>query len=233
MAIALRTVAFPYRAVASFVILIGIARVTGLWSAEPDWSSFLYFPIPRNVLCLAWMVWSPIGTLRDAQSKGWHGYSTPSARGAGFVMMAITVTMLIYLLVLLPTQPDTYEAFTLTDNLVHIICPVLVIVDWLLFVPKGSFRALDPVLWAIIPYAYLVLAYVYSALGGDFGDGKRVPYPFMDVAQNGVGGVAAWIVGLTVALVAVGYMYYAIDRMLAKVAGARRDALRTQHVPTR
>ena len=94
MAIALRTIAFPYRAVASFVILVGIARVSGLWSANPSWNSFLYYTVMSNVLCLAWMVWSAIVTLRDAQSKGWHGYSTPSARGEAAVMHAITVTIL-------------------------------------------------------------------------------------------------------------------------------------------
>lgn len=52
MAIALRTIAFPYRAVASFVILVGIARVSGLWSANPSWNSFLYYTVMSNVLCL-------------------------------------------------------------------------------------------------------------------------------------------------------------------------------------
>lgn len=218
MALPYRALAFAYRAVASLIILIGIARVTGLWSADPSWDSFLFFTVQSNVLCLVWMVWSAIVTVRDMQTKGWYGSSTPSARGEGFVMMAITVTMLIYLLVLVPylfEQPGASEPFSLTDNLVHIICPVLVIVDWLLFIPKGSFRKIDPVLWAIIPYIYLIFAFAYGALGGDFGGGARVPYPFMDVEANGVGGVIAWIVGLTIALIAVGYVYYVIDQGLA------------------
>lgn len=235
MAIALRTIAFPYRAVASFVILVGIARVSGLWSANPSWNSFLYYTVMSNVLCLVWMVWSAIVTLRDAQSKGWHGFSTPSARGEAAVMHAITVTMLIYLFVLLPatfTQPGAYEPFTLTDNLVHIITPLLVIADWLLFIPKGRLRPYDPLLWAIIPYAYLVFAFTYSALGGEFAPGVRVPYPFMNVETNGLGGVVLWIAGLTVALVAVGYVYYGVDRLLARIAHTRRDALRTQAAST-
>ena len=69
MAIALRTIAFPYRAVASFVILVGIARVSGLWSADPSWNSFLYYTVMSNVLCLVWMVWSAIVTVRDAEAK--------------------------------------------------------------------------------------------------------------------------------------------------------------------
>lgn len=219
MVLPYRTLSFAYRALASFVILLGIARVSGLWTATPTWSAFLYYTVLSNVLCLVWMVWSAVYTVRDAQRKGWDGFSTPSARGAAAVMMAITVTMLIYLFVLAPgmfTQPGAYEPFTLTDNLVHIITPVLVIVDWLLFVPKGRLVWYDPILWATIPYSYLAFAFIYSALGGRFAGGTTVPYPFMNVETNGLDGVILWIAGLTVALLAVGYLFYGLDRVLTR-----------------
>lgn len=217
MVLPLRGLAFTYRALASLIIAIGIARVSGALSGDPTWSAFLYYTVLSNVLCLVWMLWSAIRALRDATEDGWHGVSTPSARFAGAVMMAITVTMLIYLVVLVPSlyvQPGTYEPFTLTDNLVHIVTPLLVIGDWLLFVPKGALRRFDPLLWAIIPLAYLAFAFTYSALGGRFGGGTRYPYPFMNVDTLGIGGVALWIAGLTVTLVAVGYGFYALDRWL-------------------
>ncbi|WP_460796099.1 Pr6Pr family membrane protein [Microbacterium sp. GXF0217] len=132
---------------------------------------------------------------------GTRGASTPSARFSGAVMEAITVTMLVYLFVLVPTtfaQPGAYEPFTLTDNLIHIITPCLLMADWLLFVRKGAFRWFDPLLWTLIPYAYLV-----------------------DVDALGVGGVALWIGGLTIALVTVGYIYCALDRILSRMTRRR------------
>lgn len=220
-----RLLAFGYRAVATLVIMIGIARVSGLWTANPTWSAFLYYTVLSNVLCLGWMAMSAVVTLRDAQRDGWSGPSTPSPRWAAAVMEAITVTMLIYLFVLAPalfTQPGAYQPFTLTDNLVHIITPILVIVDWALFVPKGHLRRYDPLLWTLIPFAYLVFAYGYSALGGRFGGGSPVPYPFMNVATHGVGGVALWIGGLTVGLVAVGYLFVGVDHLLARTVTSPR-----------
>lgn len=217
MVVTSRALALGYRLLASVVILWGIGRVAGLWSGHPTWASFLYYTVLSNVLCLVWMVASAVRTAQDARADGWRGRSTPSPRGAAAVMEAITVTMLIYLFVLAPalfTQPGAYQPFTLTDNLVHIVTPVLVIVDWLVFVPKGRLRAYDPVLWAAIPYAYLVFAFSYSALGGRFPGDTTVPYPFMNTDVHGVGGVALWIVGLTVALVAVGYVFFALDRLL-------------------
>lgn len=136
-----RILAFGYRAVAALVIVIGIARVSGLWTASPNW---------------------------------------------------------------------------LTDDLVHIVTPILVIIDWALFVPKGHLRRHDPLLWALIPFGYVAFAYTYSAVGGRFAGGTSVPYPFMNVAKHGVGGVALWIGGLTVGLVAVGYVVVGCDRLLAR-----------------
>ncbi|KXC06704.1 hypothetical protein [Microbacterium hominis] len=51
-----RLLAFGYRAVAALVIVVGIARVSGLWTASPTWTSFLYYTVLSNVLCLAWMI---------------------------------------------------------------------------------------------------------------------------------------------------------------------------------
>lgn len=224
MALAHRTLALGYRALASLVILVGIVRVSGLASGDPSWNAFLYYTVLSNVLCLVWLAWSAVVTLRDGRTHGWSGVSTPSARFAAAVMEAITVTMLIYVFVLAPalfTQPGAYRPFTLTDNLVHIITPILVIVDWLLFVPKGRLKTYDPLLWALIPYAYLAFAFTFGALGGEFAPGVHVPYPFMDVEANGLDGVIAWIAGLTVALVAVGYVYFGLDRALARIGESR------------
>lgn len=216
-AISLRPLALGYRAVALVLILTGLVRVTGIFSDTPSWSSLLFYTIMSNILCAVWMVLLIIRTIRDLRRDGTRGTSTPSARFSGAVMEAITVTMLVYLFVLVPaafSQPGTYEPFTLTDNLIHIITPCLLIADWLLFVRKGAFRWIDPLLWALIPYAYLVFAFTFSALGGEFGPGKRYPYPFMNVDALGLGGVATQILILTIALVAVGYVYVGLDRLL-------------------
>ena len=142
-------------------------------------------------------------------------------------MMAITVTMVIYLVVLLPAafrQPGAYEPFTLTDTLVHVATPCLLILDWLLFVGKGNFRWFDPLLWALIPLAYLVFGFTAGALGVEFYPGQTFPYPFMDVDTLGLGGTAVWIIGLTLSMEAIGYLYVAIDHVLGRF-GSRKPTI--------
>lgn len=226
-AISHRGVALAYRLIALVLILTGLARITGILSPDPQWNSLLYYTVQSNVLCLVWVLVLTWATARDLVRRGVRGFSVPSARMSGAVMMAITVTMCVYLFVLVPSsfvQGSNYVPFSLTDNLIHIFTPCLLILDWALFVPKGLFRAADPLRWALIPLAYLVFALVFGGLGGEFAPGQSYPYPFLDVATLGVAGVAAWVAGLTVALIGVGYVFVAIDRLAGGRAGSGRAA---------
>ncbi len=216
-----------FRVVSLAVILTGIARITGLFTDAPSWGALRYYTVLSNILCLVWVALLIAVTIRDATATGLRGHSTPSARWSGAVMMAITVTMLVYLVVLVPAtfqQAGDYVPFSLTDNLIHIFTPLLLVLDWLLFIPKGRLRWSDPLLWTLIPYAYLAYALIYGGLGGEFMAGQNYPYPFLDVATHGAGGVALWILVLSVALVGVGYLYVALDRLLARLARATRPA---------
>lgn len=214
-----RRLALLFRIVSAVLIAWGIGRVTGLLDGRLSGTQLLYYTVLSNILCLVWMVALAVRTARDLGSDGPRGWSDPSPRFSPAVMMAITVTMLIYLIVLVPdsfTQNSGYTPFTLTDNLIHIVAPCLVIADWLLFAPKGRMRAFDPLLWGLIPYAYLASAFAWGAAGGVFGGGTRYPYPFMDPGRSGgVEGVVLWLIGLTIALEVVAYLYFALDRGLA------------------
>lgn len=217
----LRPAALMFRVVALFVIAVGIVRISGVLSPDPVWSAFAFYTVQSNLLCLVWTAILIVTTGRDLRSLGVRGTSTPSARWSAAVMMAITVTMLVYLVVLVPAsfvQDSGYVPFSLTDNLIHIITPCLLIVDWLLFVPKGQLRSLDPVRWAGIPYAYLLFALIFGGLGGEFGPGQHYPYPFLNIEELGLWGVVVRVAVLTVALIGIGYIYFGMDRLLAKIA---------------
>ena len=215
-----RPVALAYRLLALAVIVTGVVRYSDILSGQPDWTTLLFYTMLSNLFCLIWVLLLVVRTVRDLRRSGPAGTSTPSARWSGAVMMAITVTMLIYLVVLVPTriQDGDTDIFSLTDTLIHVVTPCLLIVDWLVFVPKGAFRRFDPLRWTLLPYAYLVFGFTFGAAGGEFTPGQKYPYPFMNVETLGLGGVALWIAALTIALIAVGYVYLLVDRVLASIA---------------
>jgi hypothetical protein len=180
---------------------------------------FVFFTALSNLAVFAWALVSLVVTVRDVRRDGWRGASSPSPRLAGFPLMSIIVTMLIYLVVLTPTVPAD-ELFTLEDTLVHVVVPVLMILDWLLFTPKGRQRGYDPLLWAVPPYLYLGWAFLHHALGGTF-SGRAYPYPFMNVDVIGWSGFAIYLVVLTVALEVVAYLIHGVDRILGRRARRR------------
>lgn len=219
VAISYRPAALAFRLIALVLAVTGVVRIAGLLTGAPEWSAFLFYTVLSNVLCIVWLVMLIVKTITDLRRYGVRGVSTPSPRLSGAVMMAITVTMVIYLVVLLPAafqQAGDYEPFSFTDTLIHVLTPCLLILDWLLFVGKGFFRWIDPLLWALLPYTYLVFAFTYGAFGGEFYPGKTSPYPFMDVGTLDIGGVAMWLFGLTAGLVAIGYLFVLVDRLLAR-----------------
>ncbi|MDR1394112.1 MAG: Pr6Pr family membrane protein [Bifidobacteriaceae bacterium] len=226
MALTSRYAALAFRLAAIGLILTGLIRLTGVFSGETSWVMLVFYTTQSNLLCLGWMVFLAAVTLRDLRRHGPRGVCQPWPRLAAMVMMAITVTMAIYLVVLAPATfrqgGEGYVPFTLTDDLIHIITPCLLIADWFLFSPKGRLRLFDPVLWAIPPYIYLLFVFIWAVAGLTFGSGRRYPYPFLDVQAHGAGGVILQVAVLTVTLVAFGYIYVVADKLLARAA--RRGA---------
>ncbi|MDR2253561.1 MAG: Pr6Pr family membrane protein [Bifidobacteriaceae bacterium] len=228
MVISQRYAALAFRLVAVVLIVTGLVRLAGFFGEDgPVWTTFVFYTTQSNVLVLVWMIAMIVVTVRDIVRDGPRGLAAPWPRLGAVVMMAITVTMLIYLVVLAPSAfiqaGDGYQPFTLTDDLVHIVTPCLAIADWFLFSPPGRLRWWDPLTWAIPPYAYLLWAFIRAGLGGDFGDGRRYPYPFMDVSQYGVAGVAFQIAVMSVTLIAFGYIFVWLDKLRARAARRRAE----------
>ncbi|MDR2453378.1 MAG: Pr6Pr family membrane protein [Bifidobacteriaceae bacterium] len=222
MAITRRYVALVFRLCAVALIATGLIRLLGVFGEGVNPGMFLYYTTQSNVLVLIWMIAMVAVTIRDIRREGPRGLAAPWPRLGAAVMMAITVTMQIYLVVLAPSafiqSGGGYVPFTLTDDLIHIVTPCLAIADWFMFAPKGRIRFYDPPLWAIIPYAYLAFGFTWAALGGSFGMAGRYPYPFMDVDALGVGGVALQILVLSVTLISFGYLFVLADKLMARRA---------------
>ncbi len=214
-----RGAALTYRIVFAAVTLWALALLLDVDEGRFDPVVFVFFTALSNLAVLVWAVLSVVVTARDGLRDGWRGGSSPSPRVAGYPLMSIIVTMLIYLVVLTPTVPAD-ELFTLEDTLVHVVVPVLMILDWLLFTPKGHQRWYDPLLWALPPYAYLAWAFLHHALGGDF-SGRPYPYPFMNVDRIGWDGFFLYVVVLTLGLEIVAYLIHAVDRLLGRRARRR------------
>jgi hypothetical protein len=185
-----------------------------------------YFTLISNVLVFVYFV----NLLVKDLVRGRRFHEGPRAKGA--ITMCIVLTGVVYNVVL--GQMFGKGSIPLAGNLyVHILTPILVFADYLLFSPKGEFGILCPWLWTLIPLLYLVAIYLRVYLGGapfpGHGTTSYYPYPFLDIDLYGIQQVATNLVTMAVGYVLSGYLYVLLDRILGGKEARRRRKMRRHH----
>lgn len=124
-------------------LLVVLGTIGLMINTELQLHSLLYYTTLSNLLCLVYFAYL-ISTKK---------VETGNFKGA--VTLAITVTMLIYWLILAPYSFNVHGAFEMTGALsVHLFLPLAVILDWIFFDQKGQFTKKAPVYWLAIPLSY-------------------------------------------------------------------------------
>ncbi|MGJ8624733.1 MAG: Pr6Pr family membrane protein [Yoonia sp.] len=148
------------------------------------WIDFRYFTIWANTL---------VGLVCGVVALG---RVPPQWLTAGPAMAIALVASVYHALLAASRTLDGLDY--VADFMVHTIVPVAFIVFWLVMLPKDRLQWRDLTIWAAFPIVYSVYAIARGA-----GDGIY-PYFFLDVANIGVAGVAAWVAGLAAAFLLIG-----------------------------
>ncbi len=191
--------------------IVGLSIQFGILEGRFDLRLLNYFTILSNLVCIFTTGSQTVLLMRgdDPENIPLWSYTLK-----GVSMMNLTVTMLVAHFLL----NDTFTMSGIKNfsvNLLHYVVPILALVDWLLFDPKGRIRGTSPLLWAVAPLLYFVYAIIAAQFGDGIGYGSRYPYPFMDADMLGWVQVLINVAGLTVAFIALGYVFYVVDRILA------------------
>jgi hypothetical protein len=110
-------------------------------------------------------------------------------------LVAITVTFIVFHVAL--SHLLDLDSWAQTANqLLHTIVPVLTVVGWVAFGPRGLTSARVAKLTVLFPLAYMAFTVIRGPLASDF-----YPYPFADVAALGYARVL--VNGLWIALLFV------------------------------
>jgi amino acid transporter len=140
----------------------------------------------------------------------------------GMSLTAILLTFVIFNFVLRSgfSFGGPVTLTTIANDLLHVVVPLLMLADYLVFERKGSVRAGHPFVWLASPAWYLIFTACYKALGGVYqfsGDKvQQFPYFFLDYETYGLPTVLLWVVLIAVGFVVSGFLLYAIDRILAR-----------------
>lgn len=184
----------------------GMALVAGLINY------FSYFTILSNYMVAIILT----ALVAFPESRIGRFASQPDVRTC--VAVYITVTGVVYFLFLRHLSPPHTLRHT-ANVLLHYVVPVMYVVDWFVFVPKGTLRAKQVLIWLIFPLAYAGYTFLHGALTGFY------PYPFLNVTRLGYPHVLLNCVVLTVVFALLGLLMVAIDRRMgARATGGSRQS---------
>ncbi|MGE0219648.1 Pr6Pr family membrane protein [Mycolicibacterium sp.] len=159
------------------------------------------FTYQANLLAAGYYLWTLLSPRADARA---------GMRGA--VVLYVAMAGLIWNLFL----TEYSMGYTPANFLLHVVVPVLALVDWVL-VGRGAAPMAwwQPVAWLAYPAGYLLLALLVLNQAG-----RRAPYYFLDPGSVGAGTVAMNVAVLAVGVLAMGYALLGLHRGAAAIPTA-------------
>jgi hypothetical protein len=94
------------------------------------------------------------------------------------------------------------------DKLLHVVVPILCLVGWLVFGPRGLVTTRDVAAFLVVPVGWLV----YTLVRGEIVD--WYPYPFTDVGVHGYGIVLLSCLGISAVMLVLAFGAMWLDRRL-------------------
>jgi energy-converting hydrogenase Eha subunit A len=134
-------------------------------------------------------------------------FERPAVRAA--IALYILVVMVVYW-ALLAQIHNPVGLSALANYGLHLIVPVLYILDWLVFAPKGNMSFKHIPYWILYPMAYGGFNIIRGMLSGFY------PYPFINVDELGMGAVIVNMIGFT-SIYAIGAaVFIGLGRLLSR-----------------
>lgn len=172
--------------------------LAGAFSRVLDFAS--YFTILSNVVVV--IVLFALWRGRIGPTPVWRALRMDS-------LLMITVTGLIFVIVLAPDAHLEGLEY-ITNTIEHYITPVLTVLTWLVWGPRGWFQLSTVFTALVIPLLWLAYAFTRGAVIGAY------PYGFLDIATLGMGKALVNVAGVLVLGVVLGLVYWGLDRLLSR-----------------
>lgn len=164
---------------------------------------FSFFTILTNIAAVLVHI-----SLLSPSGYAWlPAFAGPRMRAG--VAVSIALVFLVYTTVLAQLWAPE-GLFLLCDVLLHYVTPILFVLWWLFAGADGKTRWSDIPYWMLYPIAYLVYALVRGHFTGE------VPYPFLNVATNGVASVALSALAVTALFLVLCILAVLADRGVSR-----------------
>ena len=209
-----RTTQLIYQTIYCTLGLVGIIASLGVFDDVQNlrWDFYVHFTNISNYLCIGIVLSELIQTVKKKADS--YVSKVPFLKFIG--VFAILLTFLVFNF-LLAGQPDRdpQANWRIASIAFHVILPVMYVFDWVLFYEHKKVRWFYPLASVIFPSLYVVFVYIRAAILNFNPDAPYIyPYFFLNLETQGVAGVAKWVVILFIGFIALGYIFYGIDKLI-------------------
>lgn len=216
-----RTFQLIYQTIYCTLGLVGCIACLGIFDDIDTfrWDFYVYFTNISNFLCVGVM----LAELIETAKKRDDGYVSAAPMLKFIGMLGILLTFLVFNIMLAGAAGrDPQLNWRIGSLTFHVVLPIMYIADWFLFYERKKCKWYYPILSASFPLAYAIFLLIHAAILRfdssiltPTGTGVLIyPYFFVNLDTQGVPGVLMWIVILAAAFIAIGFLFYGLDRLL-------------------
>ena len=223
-----RTAQLIFQTIYCTLGLVGSIATLGIFDDMNNirWDFYVHFTNLSNFLCIGVMLAALIQTAKKKEDS--YVTTAPALKFIG--MLGILLTFLVFNIMLAgAADRDPQLNWRIGSLLFHVVLPIMYIADWFLFYERKKCKWFYPLLSVSFPLSYVIFLLIQAVILG-FDSSILIPtsttpliYPyfFVNLDKQGIGGVLMWIGILLVAFVAVGYIFYGLDRI-----GKKKNSLK-------
>ena len=217
-----RTAQLIFQTVYCTLGLVGCVACLGIFDdiSMIRWDFYTYFTNLSNFLCFGVMLAALIETAKKKEDS--YVTAAPLLKFIG--MLGILLTFLVFNIMLAGAEGrDPQLNWRIGSICFHVVLPIMYIADWFLFYERRKCKWYYPVASVSFPLAYVIFLLIHAAILKfdssiltPTGATLIYPYFFVNLETQGVSGVLMWIGILSVAFIAVGFLFFGIDRLEKK-----------------
>ena len=215
-----RTAQLIYQTIYCTLGLVGIIASLGIFDNINmiRWDFYVHFTNLSNFLCIGVMVAGLIQTAKKKEDS--YVSAAPVLKFIG--MLGILLTFLVFNILLAGAEGrDPQLNWRIGSLCFHVGLPIMYIADWFLFYERRTCKIFYPIASVSFPLAYVIflliqaviLKFDTSILIPTTTTPLIYPYFFVNLETQGVSGVLMWIGILAVAFIAVGFLFFALDKL--------------------
>ena len=182
------------------------------------WDFYVHFTNISNFLCIGVMLAALIQTAKKKENS--YVAAAPVIKFIG--MLGILLTFLVFNIMLAGAEGRDPQANWRVGSLIfHVVLPIMYIADWFLFYERKNTKWYYPLVSTAFPLAYatflliqaVILNFDASILIPTTTTPLIYPYFFVNLDTLGATGVLMWIGILSAAFIAVGFLFFGLDRL--------------------